>query len=187
MKKISIVLAVAVAIVALSVSVAAATDINANEQKIVDAVAKVHTVNDGELSIPDATQNQVSLYLMRDGVDLTEEEADYIVEKIEACYAIVEAAGVSDFDAIRQLPGDKKTELLDLAREAAQKIGLTVAYNAADHSLTVADAAGKEVATVSTDLKFTGEDNTAWIVTAICIAALLCGGFAVAKKARLFA
>ena len=187
MKKLFIVFLTVAAVIALTVSVSAATDINANEQKIVDAVAKVHTVDDGELSIPEATQNQVSLYLVRDGVDLTAEEADYIVEKIEACFAIVEAANVSDFDAIRQLPVEKKTELLDLAREAGAKINLTVAYNGADHTLTVNDAAGLEVATVSTDLKFTGADNTAWIVMAGCIAVLLVGGFAVAKKARLFA
>lgn len=185
-KMLAMVLAV-VLVMAFGVTALAATDVNENEQKILDAVAKTETIDGKTVAIPADLQNEVQTYLMRDGVDLTAEQTATIVEKIEACFDVVVENGAASTEAIQNLPYEAKSQLLTLAQEAAEVVGLTATYDSASKSLVFTDADNNVVAKTETVLKVTGADTTMLVLVAAAVVVLLAGGVIVAKKNRLFA
>lgn len=185
-KMLAMVLAV-VLVMACGVTALAATDINENEQKILDAVGKAVTVDGKTVEIPADLQNEVETYLMRDGVDLTAEQAATIVEKVDACFDIAVENGVTSTEALKNLPYEVKNQLLTLAQEGAAVVDLNVAYDSASGSLVVTDADNNTVAKVEPALKVTGADSTVLVLVAAAVVVLLVGGVIVAKKNKLFA
>lgn len=115
-------------------SVSAASDVNDNEQAILDELETSVDLGGNETFIPDQYYNQAENYFLEDDVDLTEDEADEVIEKIGAVKDYLENAGVSSFG---ELSDDQIDELVALANDAAGVVGLTLSYDKSGKTVDV--------------------------------------------------
>lgn len=154
-------------------SVSAASDVNDNEQAILDELGTSVDLGGNETYLPDQYINQAENYFLEDDVDLTEDEADEVIEKIGAVKEYLEGTGVGSY---AELSDDQIDEAVALSNEAAGVVGLRLSYDKSTRTVDVirigSDAegagnstnggsnarssAGQKVASVSTD----GSNNT---------------------------
>ena len=159
MKKIVAILLAVLMLSALCVPAMAASDINADEQRVLDAVAEVVTSEEGaKLALNDADLNQAKNFLMRDEIDLDKATADEIIANIEKCVKIVTDAELKSEKLTDMDEADLKA-LLDAANDVGAPVGVTVSYDAATNKVefTYENAV---IATVDPVIKFTGADYT---------------------------
>lgn len=187
MKKLVSVMLAVMMVAALAVTAFAATDINADEQRIVDAAAQTRVIEGKVADIPAYTQNELKMYLMRDEVDLTAEQADAVVGKINECFDYVEENGIADMETIKNMPYEQRKHLLTLAQEAGAFVDLVVTYDFNAKQLVFSDQEGQLISAVDTTIKFTGAETTTIVLLVAGVLVLIAGGAVVAKKAGLLA
>ena len=154
-------------------SVSAASDVNDNEQAILDELGTSVDLGGNETYLPDQYINQAENYFLEDDVDLTEDEADEVIEKIGAVKEYLEGTGVGSY---AELSDDQIDKAVALSNEAAGVVGLILSYDKSTRTVDVIRAgsedegagkstnggsnarssAGQKVASVSTD----GSNNT---------------------------
>lgn len=170
-------------IIATAVAISAsAAGLDANKQKVLDALKEKVTANGKTYSVPADLITQAENYLKRDDVTITADQADAIVEQIEAAAEIVKKAGVS---TAAELSAAEKTALLEKINAAAEVVNLTVSVDSAKGKITV--LSGNElVASDEGAIKFTGVDVSYLVVLAASVVALLTGCYVAARRMRLF-
>ena len=127
MKKALKVLSAAMLSAVVAVSAAAsvsAAGINANEQKILDALNGTVNLNGVDTKIPASYVGQAESYF--NTVEITESEANTVIEKINAVKAYLESTGVSSFS---ELNADQISKVVALANEASGVVGVTVSFS----------------------------------------------------------
>lgn len=115
-------------------SVSAASDVNDNEQAILDELETSVDLGGNETYLPEQYVNQTENYFLEDDVDLTEEEADEVIEKIGAVKDYLENAGVESFVG---LSDDQIDKVVALSNEAAGVVGLKLSYDKTTREVTV--------------------------------------------------
>ena len=184
MKKGMAILLAVLMLSALCVPAMAASDINEDEQRVLDAVSVVVTSEEGaEMSLYESDINQAKNFLMRDEIDLDKATADEIIENIEECFAIVEKAGLKTEKLTDMVEADRKA-LLAAANEAGAPVGVTVAYDAARNKVDFTYG-GAVIASVDPVIKFTGADySMLFVVMGAAVLAVIAMAVVVKKTAR---
>lgn len=181
MKKIAACLLSAAMVLALTVS-AAAAGLDANKQKIMDAVDQTITVNNKVVALSDVNKTQVENYLKRDDVTISDEQASTVVAQIDKALDVVKAAGVDNLD---NLSAADQRKILDIADVAADAVGLKVVVNSATNTITVLDKNNTVVATIDAVIKVTGPDVRPAVAVIGLVLVLLAGCAVAAHKSKL--
>lgn len=160
----------------------ATTTMAATESELLAYVSKTFTIAGEEVSISASDKVKVERYLNE--YEVTEEQADQVVAKIDEVVAIMNEAGVSDLTKLSQ---EDKQRVIAIANEAASILGLELKYDASTKEISVYKE-GKLIETTtlasSTTLAQTGSTNYAYIVVpAVAIIAIAIA--VIAKKAKV--
>ena len=111
--------------------------------------------------------------------NVTDAQAATVLAKVDAAIAVMNAEGVTDY---RQLSESGKSQIKALAQEAANAVGLTLTFT--DGTVQVYSQTGKLIDAQKTGasgkLAYTGNGNTALVVSSIAVIAL--AAIVVAKK-----
>ena len=172
-KKLLAVSASAVMMLAMSVSAFAAGSINTNEQKILDEL--------NAKNVPAKYVSQAKNYVEKDGVDITEAQANDIIAHIDTAAKIVSDAGIKTAE---ELKNNKEilNKVVDEAKAAAQVVGLTLSFNNTTGEATIVDTTGKTVAVIgSGTTRTTGADSMS-TVAVVSVLGLAVAALAVVTK-----
>lgn len=188
MKAILSVIAAAATACTLSVS-AFAGDINASEKEILDYLKGV-TINGAAIS--DTLINELDVYFMGEGVDVSAIEAKDFIADADNVRAYCEANGVkaddSGFitaDSLVVLSAAAKADMLQSASQLAEDLGLTFDFSPVSKEGSVLDADGNVVGTIKlTTIQPTGFGGYEYILTASGVLLGLVAVSAVAAKKR---
>lgn len=181
MKKIiSIVLVAFIAVSLLSVCAFAAGGINADEQRVLDALNKEFFVNGKGYKLDAAWLNQAKNFLLRDNVDLTKEQADKILDYISQARGIAESSTVIGG---RKFTDKANRDIIALVDKTANVVGLTVVVAGKGASFTMKDiATGDVVYQSSATIKATGAKAPVLPVTAAAVLFVLAAAGAYGVK-----
>lgn len=157
----------------------AATAVNDHEQRLIDAYKSASA---NGYTFDDYTINQIEIYFMRDSVDITSQQADQVIGYLDEAVSYFKNTGASSLQA---LSTQHKQHILEIVRNAAAVVGLTVNYDAANKLFQVYTADGELVFSSVEVIKNTGADGTPSIVIFSVILALAFAAAAAAKKKGL--
>lgn len=113
-----------------------------------------------------ADKVRIERYLSENPV--TDEQANQIMSKADEAVAVMENAGVTNYNKLTQ---DKKSELKTIAKEAADVIGAKLVFKSG--SVEIYDANGKLIETVAQNngkLAYTGNNSVNVVLTVSVIA-----------------
>lgn len=152
----------------------AATGISDAEQSIIDKL-KSGAVIDGEMSyLPIAYVNQAENELISNEVDLTEEQADMIINKIDEAIEIMSVMGNVDSNNIPN--SEAALRLLTVATEAANAMDYEVSVDIVNSSIEVKNSEGDTVFISKNIVNQTGySDYSVFINIGLVFAALIIG------------
>ena len=161
---------------------AVVTNVNAATKGELSAyLTKTHTVAGESVSISDADKVKIERYLSEN--EVTEEQADKVIAKVDEAIAVMNAAGESDVTKLSKADKDK---LVKIANEAASVLGLTISYDASTKTVSIYKD-GKLLESVSltsnTKLVQTGSSNIAYIAVPV-VAIIAVAMVAAYKKAK---
>ena len=185
MKKVfAILLVIALLVIPMSLSVSAEGALNAEEQRILDALKGTVTVNGVEFHIPDNYVTQAENYLKTH--DVTKAEADEVLGYIDEGKEIVKNSDLKKTSDLKVLPQKDKQAILDLGKKASAVVEATLTYDGKEVTI-VANNSGETLFDAAPIVKTTGADSD-FSVMAIVISSvvvLLGAAFAVSKKIGL--
>ena len=140
MKKVLKVLSAAMLSAVVAVSAAAvvsAAGLNAAEKKIMAELKSGVTLANGEKAyLSEARLNEAENYLLSDGVDLTDAQANSVIGQINAAKTYIANSGVT---SLSQLDASQKSELASIAQKASDdaNLGVTVSVSATGVTVSV--------------------------------------------------
>ncbi len=161
-----------------------AANLDANKQKVLDAVSQSITVDGKKVELPAEYKTQAENYLKRDDVEITADQADAIVGQVDAAIEVVKEYGVTD---LAKLSSADKAKIADKVQAAAAVVELKVVFDSAKNTITITDKDNKVVATMEAPVKTTGANAGAAVAVLGFAAVLLAGCAVVAKKSQLAA
>lgn len=145
---------------------ALATAVNASaNDDLLKELSKTYTVGGKEISISAADKVKIERYLADNPV--TEAEKDTIISKVNAIVDIMNSENVSDPG---KLSAAKKTEAMNLAKEAASAIDLKLVMDTNNNTIKVYDAEGKLLESAKIEqgkLSYTGNSSVAYVVAPV--------------------
>ena len=167
-----------------------ASDVNAEEQKVLDKLTAGVTIDGKTVDLSAEELNLAKSFFMRDEIDLTAADVAGLLTAIDAAAKIMQDAKVSD---VTKLSTDDKLALLKVAQDAVaavESVELTFAY---DFDTNIAQILGAEgvvlaestVTTESTVIKDTANNlSVTWILLG-ALSLVIIGGVGVAGKKGL--
>lgn len=178
-----VIMSIVCVILAIAMSLPSmAAGLDADKQKILDAVNQAITVNGKTAGLPANQKSQAENYLKRDDIAITEDQANTAVEQIDKAVNILKAANVDSPD---QLSSSDKAKLIDRMQKAANAIGLSVSVNSANNAITILDKNHTIVASFENVIKTTGPDIRMAAAVFGCALVLLAGCAVAAHKMKL--
>ena len=104
----------------------------ATNEDLIAYTKKSFEVGESSISLKAADKVKVERYLRQ--YPVTDNQADQIINKIDAGISILKAAKVTD---PTKLPKDKKQELLSLGQQAAKIAGAELTYDAKNDAVSI--------------------------------------------------
>lgn len=140
----------------------AATGISDAEQLILDKLKSGAEIN-GEMSyLPIAYLNQAENELISNEVDLTVEQADVIISKIDEAVELISAMGNVDMNSLPN--SEAALKLLTVATEAANAIDYEVSLDIVNSSIDVRNSEGDTVFIAKNMVNQTGFYDPSWLM-----------------------
>ena len=167
-----------------------ASDVNAEEQKVLDKLTAGVTIDGKTVALSAEELNLAKNFFMRDEIDLTAADVAGLLTAIDAAAKIMQDAKVSD---ITKLSTDDKLALLKVAQDAVaaiESVELTFAYDFDTNIAQILGAGGvvlaeSTVTTESTVIKDTANNlSVTWILLG-ALSLVIIGGVGVAGKKGL--
>ena len=183
MKKVIAILFTVLMLSTLCLPAFAASDINADEQRVIDVLDDVVNSKAGKkMTLKVSDINHAKNFMMRDEINLTKAQAAEIIAGADKCYDIVVASGLEAEKLTDMKDADRKA-LLAAANEAGAPVGVTVEYNFADDKVEFTYQ-GTIIATVEPTIKITGADYTMlFVIMGAAVVALAALAVVVKKTA----
>ena len=183
MKKVIAILFAVLMLSTLCLPAFAASDINADEQRVIDVLDDVVNSKAGKkMTLKVSDINHAKNFMMRDEINLTKAQADEIIAGADKCYDIVVASGLETEKLTDMKDADRKA-LMAAANEAGAPVGVTVEYNFADDKVEFTYQ-GTIIATVEPTIKITGADYTMlFVIMGAAVVALAALAVVVKKTA----
>lgn len=153
MKKVSAIL-VALLLVATTAFTAFAAGINADEQKVLDAVSGTLDVNGTEIAWPASYVNQAENYF--NTIDLTSDQADAIISEIDSAKAFLKAHDFTDFSKASE--ADRK-DLFKFMKNSMAVVGGKATYDRTTGEVTLTDANGEVLMKVVPTFVIKGQED----------------------------
>lgn len=178
-KRIAAIIMSVLMISAIAFTASAASGINDDEQRLIDAYKNASA---NGFTFNDSTMNQIEIYFMRDGVDITAEQADGVISYLNEAVSYFGSTGATSLQA---LSTEQKQHLFQIIKDGAAVVGLTVSYDAANKLFCVYTADGELVYSDAAVIKTTGADYTPAVVTFAVVLMLACAAVVTAKKKGL--
>ena len=185
MKKVfAILLVIALLVIPMSLSVSAEGALNAEEQRILDALKSTVTVDGVEFHIPDNYVTQAENYLKTH--DVTKAEADEIIGYIDEGKEIVKNSDLKKTSDLKVLPQKDKQAILDLGKKASAVVEATLTYDGKNVTI-VANDSGATLFDAAPIVKTTGADGNFSMIAIIAssVVVLLGAAFVASKKIGL--
>lgn len=163
----------------------AATGLNAQEQAILTQLKAGVTVGGTTYNIPAEYINQAETEFMKDGVDVTEDQAALISANIAEAAAVMQKAGVTDPKALSA--ADQKA-IMAAVQEAAAAMDYKVSIDTAASpvTVTVIGESGSTVFSNKNIINQTGYDLNATVAVIAFLAVVAAASVTVASKKKLF-
>ena len=184
MKKLAIiVLAIALLIIPMSISVSAeSAAINEFEKKVLEALDENVKVGGKTFHLPQEYVTQAENFLKT--IDMTEAQADEILEKIADSKEIIIENNVTSSTDLEALPTEAKQAILANGKAASAVVDAELTYNGTNVTVTHDNTPVFEDAPI---IKVTGAEvnYTAILLAAAAVITMLVAGFAVASKKGL--
>lgn len=165
-------------------TISAAGGIDTNEKKVLDSLRAGVVVDGKVVSLDEAYISQAETYFMKDGIEMSDEQATVVLAQIEAGKKVIVDNKISDLATVKKVYQD---QLLDIAQVAAKAMGVTMAVDYSSKTVTVFDAKGSVIFKATKVIKNTGDDFTSTLALSGAIAILLAGAGIVAAKKGLLA
>ena len=118
-------LATVTLLIVMLVAFLAGTVNAATESELLEYLSKDFTVGGKTISISAADKVKIERYLNEN--EVTAEQADSIIAKVDEAVAVLEKAGETDLTKLSQADKDK---LVNIANSAASVLGLSISYDA---------------------------------------------------------
>ncbi|MEG0315210.1 MAG: hypothetical protein RR646_08140 [Erysipelotrichaceae bacterium] len=150
------------------------------EAKAIYEELKSGVMVDGKMvNLPAAELNAAENYLKTENLGITVADKDKIVLQIKAAKQLIVDNKVTDIMTI-----DKKIQdqIIVIAQDAGNVLGLTISPNYADKKISVTDKSGKLIFQTEKAIKNTGDDYTITLVISATIALILAGAGIIAVK-----
>ena len=139
MKKIIALIAMVMLVVLSAFSASAATELTADEQKILNALSASITTSNGSVTIPDSYVNQVKQYLLAKDIDAT--EATTILTKIDEAKTVTATVpGTSFAQVYNNMPAATRSNVIGISQDAAKVVGATLSVDATSRTVTLTDS-----------------------------------------------
>ena len=168
MKKAIKILAVLVVLLSIATTVYATT-----EDELIAYLSKSFTIAGQKISMPTEYVKEAKRYVAT--YDISSEEADKVIAKIDEGVALMNRAGVADVNSLSKA---QKQNLLSIAQEAASAVGAKISYTQGT-GLTVIGEDGKVFGTYQVSSKNsnkfvqTGSDYMIYYVAGAAIIAIV--------------
>lgn len=141
----------------------AATGISEAEQSILDKLKSGAKI-DGVMSyLPVAYVNQAENELMGNSVDLTKEQAEIVIRKIDEAIEIMSRMGTVDLEDLAS--SDSAFKLLTVATEAANAAGYEVSLDLVNSSIDVRNSEGGSIFLAKNIVNKTGYQDYSLVIT----------------------
>lgn len=178
MNKVLKITLVLVAILLCTVSAVKAATTN----ELIAHISKTYTIAGKSVKLSDSDLVKAKRYLAE--YPVSSADADKIISKIDEGVALMNKAGVSDPNKLSKA---QKSELLNIAQEAAKLAGATISYDANNRSVAIYRD-GKQYDSVSlTSYKFasTGANNMIYVITTLGVAIIAIATVIVYRKRKV--
>ena len=173
-------LATVTLLVVMLVGVLVGTVNAATESELLAYLSQEFTIRGETVSLSEADKVKIERYLNEN--EVTAEQADSVIAKVDEAIAVLEATGETDLTRLSQ---EDKSRLVSIANDAASVLGLSLSYDASTKTISVYKngvLVESTSITSSQELVQTGATNYVYIailaVVVIAIAAV------VIKRAR---
>ncbi len=152
----------------------AATGISAAEQLILDKMKAGADINGERKYLSTAYVNQAENEFIRNKVDLTKEQAEFINAKIDEAIAVISEVGVVDIANLQN--SEVAFQLLSLVGEVANEVNYEVSVDIANRSINVKNPEGDTVFIAKNTVNETGNSNgdELWIAELILSILSIC-------------
>lgn len=144
-----------------SVQAFAITGLSAAESRIMEKIKVGAEINGVTRTIPAAYLNQVENELIKNKVDITDEQAEIILGKIEEAQDILRTLNIKDLNDINNT--EAVLRLLTLIDEAASAANYKVSINLAKMSVNVVNPEGEMIFFASNTINQTGFNLSGWL------------------------
>ncbi len=190
MKKLSaILLALLILVVPCCIGASAAGAINANEQKILDALDQYITLGTTKYHIPDEYITHAKNSFLT--LDITEQETEEILGYINEGIEILKSDALPNEEFhMNVIPREDKEKILELGKKACEVVDQTLVYDSEEHTviITTEDESGNPVVLFDSEpiIKTTGAEVNTIVVVSAVLAVVMVAAFVISKKVKLF-
>lgn len=152
----------------------------ATESELLDYLSQEFTVGGETISISASDKVKIERYLNEN--EVTAEQADSIIAKVDEAIAVLEAAGETDLTKLSQ---EDKSKLVDIANSAASVLGLSVSYDASSKTISVyKDGVLIESTSIASGDELVQTGSTNYVYVAILAVVVIAIAAVVVKKVR---
>ena len=167
-------------LVVMLVAFLAGTVNAATESELLEYLSKDFTVGGETVSISESDKVKIERYLNEN--EVTEEQADYVISKVDEAVAILQSAGETD---LTKLSREDKDSLISIANDAADELGLSLSYDASSKTLSVyKDGKLVESTNITSNNELVQTGSTNYVLYAIIAVAVIAIATVVVKKVR---
>lgn len=164
-------------IVALMLFVGVSSNVYAKENKVLDYARGTHIIAGDVVKLSNSDIVKVERFLQEN--EISEDDQDKIIAKLDSIVAILDRAGTSN---VTMLDASTKERILNIAKEAAQIVGVTLTYDNTNKILSVyQNGVMVDAFFANSYLKQTGDTNVMIIVGTLLIIA---GAILAIKKVK---
>ena len=152
----------------------------ATESELLEYLSQEFTVGGETVSISEADKVKIERYLNEN--EVTAEQADAVIAKVDEAVAVLEAAGETD---ITKLSQEDKNKLMGIANDAASVLGLSLSYDASTKTLSVyKDGQLIESTSITSSEELVQTGMTNYVYIAILAVVVIAIAAVVIKRAR---
>ena len=173
-------LATVTLLIVMVVAFLAGTVNAATESELLEYLSQEFTVGGETVSISEADKVKIERYLNEN--EVTAEQADAVIAKVDEAVAVLEAAGETD---ITKLSQEDKNKLMGIANDAASTLGLSLSYDASTKTLSVyKDGQLIESTSITSSEELVQTGMTNYVYIAILAVVVIAIAAVVIKRAR---
>mgnify|MGYP001852181006 FL=1 len=173
-------LATVTLLIVMVVAFLAGTVNAATESELLEYLSQEFTVGGETVSISEADKVKIERYLNEN--EVTAEQADAVIAKVDEAVAVLEAAGETD---ITKLSQEDKNKLMGIANDAASVLGLSLSYDASTKTLSVyKDGQLIESTSITSSEELVQTGMTNYVYIAILAVVVIAIAAVVIKRAR---